>query len=523
VKPRPEGFSLADAIRQPSFTPRRDDVPAILDMLVDDDRRRIRAAEGALLRLPDEALARARERLGPARAPLRGRLARIVARLAPAEEVARLLRDEDPKTRRVAAIAMGRRRLSGAEEELLAYAASPAASTHEKPIADALGKVGGAAALSRLKAPTGVRDVETRRVIDTAIARIERTAGRATQSRIEADAAPDAPTPMVFVCRAGIEPILTTELGAEFRPRPSPPGRVEGVLTGPLRSIFRARTFLRAGFPLAVATGDVERIVATALTGAHAKRILQTWTRGPVRWRIEFASGGHRRAAARRIAAAVALRAPDLVNDPTASTWEVLVEEGRQIRVTLFPKAMEDPRFAWRKADVPAASHPTIAAALVRVAGLDPQAVVWDPFVGSGAELVERGLAGPVRSLTGSDVDPRALEIARTNLRAAGLSATLVRADSLTNVVHAPTLILTNPPMGRRSVRDGVEILLDRFVDHAAKVLAPGGRLVWISPFPDRTRARAARAHLELTFRQPIDMGGFTAEMQAYWAHAPRT
>ena len=33
--------------------------------------------------------------------------------------------------------------------------------------------------------------------------------------------------------------------------------------------------------------------------------------------------------------------------------------------------------------------------------------VVWDPFVGSGTELVERALAGPYARLLGSDTDPR--------------------------------------------------------------------------------------------------------------------
>jgi hypothetical protein len=58
--------------------------------------------------------------------------------------------------------------------------------------------------------------------------------------------------------------------------------------------------------------------------------------------------------------------------------------------------------------------------------------------------------------------------------------------------------------------------LLDRFVDHAAHVLAPAGRLVWMSPLPQRTAARAKRAGLAVELRRAVDMGGFEAELQRF-------
>jgi len=50
-------------------------------------------------------------------------------------------------------------------------------------------------------------------------------------------------------------------------------------------------------------------------------------------------------------------------------------------------------------------------------------------------------------------------------------------------------------------------------------LLVPGGRLVWISPFPARSRAAATRAGLTLEWARVVDMGGFEAEMQR-WARA---
>ena len=54
---------------------------------------------------------------------------------------------------------------------------------------------------------------------------------------------------------------------------------------------------------------------------------------------------------------------------------------------------------------------------------------------------------------------------------------------------------------------------------HAARVLQPGGRLVWISALPEVTRAAAARAGLRETHRSPIEMGCLRTELEVY--HKP--
>jgi hypothetical protein len=71
--------------------------------------------------------------------------------------------------------------------------------------------------------------------------------------------------------------------------------------------------------------------------------------------------------------------------------------------------------------------------------------------------------------------------------------------------------------MGRRASRaSGLAITLDRFVAHAAELLAPGGRLVWIAPWPERSRSAALAAGLRLDRARIVDMGGFDAEMQRW-------
>ena len=70
--------------------------------------------------------------------------------------------------------------------------------------------------------------------------------------------------------------------------------------------------------------------------------------------------------------------------------------------------------------------------------------------------------------------------------------------------------------MGRRVQRGRAEDLLLRMVDRAGALLAPGGLLCWISPWPGKTRERAARAGLALIDARVVDMGGFAAEIQLF-------
>jgi 23S rRNA G2445 N2-methylase RlmL len=329
-------------------------------------------------------------------------------------------------------------------------------------------------------------------------------------------------------CRAGLERFVLDELGlASARPRREGPTgpRIELMLSQPLSWLFRSRSMLSYGFPLREqpvrAPDDLTAAVVTALTSTEARDIFAAYTRGLVRYRMAWAHGGKRRAQIFDIAAAVSQRQPELVNDPTDSVWDVTIHEAPgTVCVELGPR-VPDPRFDYRRTDVPAASHPTVAAALARAGGVQPDDVVWDPFVGSGLELCERSLLGPYRLLLGSDRDPMAVAAASENLAAAGVPEDrriLVTGDAVTLSPPArPTLILTNPPLGRRVERTRLlPTLLDRFIERAAALLPPHGRLVWISPFPGSTLEVARRCGLTLTQAQNVDMGGFSAGLQAF-------
>jgi 23S rRNA G2445 N2-methylase RlmL len=522
----PEQAALTERIAEPGFTPSVKHLGGLLDLVSGSDEEIAKRAARAALRIESQYAARVAEQIASrARAagrPGRGRLTALAGRLVEqardpkAVTAARgwlldALADADPKTRRAAARGLGKLEPSPALEAALAEAFDRAASEDDrKVLADALGRMGGEAARERLAGGEHVR----------ASLIAEREAARRTPGRIDGSAAAPEALRVRFHARSGLETIVREELDGAFGDaRVVGPGLVEATLEGPLQRALAIRTATHVAFPLESLGkgGDLAERVARSLTSAEAMAVFRAFTRvddgAPIRFRLAFARSEHARDVAWRCAELVGKRSRAIVNDPRQSTWEVHIDDDA---IELVPRGYTDERFAYRQDLVPASSHPTIAAALARAAPRREDDVVWDPFVGAGAELVERSRLGPYARLFGSDRDPRAILAARANLARAGVTAELEEADACAHAPEGVTLILTNPPMGRRVERGSHAALLEGFVAHAARILRPGGALAWLVPEPKKIRARAAEAGLVLAEGTAVDMGGFSAELSVY-------
>ncbi len=522
---------LEKAIQSRGFTPARRELPDLLALLA-RDREVAELAVQAMIRT-EGARAFAEERFAHAEPPVRARLLEVVAATTGAEATPALivaLDDADPRTRRVAIRHLGRSDLhmqdTRIEAALLALLdrLGPEASPEDvRAVMMALGKVGGERARARMEALAPSGDSAHNRVRSRALLQLARTVERTDEDAFDEDAILAAPVPVVLRCRAGLESLLAREIamaGARVRR-----ARVEIDYAVDVTPLVRSRLALSIGFPLPSPPGATlsADAVADALTSPHARAVFEGFTIGRPRFRLAWAEGGHKRALVWKIAELVAERSRGwprpLVNDPTKSVWEVTVGHDEAVlAIEASPKDALDGRFAYRAEDVPAASHPTIAAALALLGGVEAGDVVWDPFVGSGTELVERARLGPYARLVGTDIEASALRAARANTTAAGLGRLeLELADALAFDPGPVSLVITNPPLGRRVRRDsGLKNTLVEFFVQAGRRLAPGGRLVWVCPHPELVRVRAGEAGLELERSYTVDMGGFDCALERW-------
>lgn len=513
---------LRRALEDPGYTPPRRAFGEMLGMLAHPElgervERALLSAGLPAATYAAENLERAELVAEPALVRLVGRALRLHDDPQLLDALLRSLKSPHSEVRRQAAISLGKSGRSSAEAALLSSLDTDDPKLL-RSVVEALGKVGGNAALERLRsleAPEALRGV-----VERARLMLERTTGRAASVSDPISLDRDLPqtSTIVLGCRGGLSGLLADEAAA-LGGRATGDAEVTLSHAGALGPLLELRLASSVAIAWRLASAAPSDIVA-ALLQPELARTLRTWTIGPLRFRLEWQSGGHRRADTFRVAQGLREAGSELINDPTQAPWAVCVETTPSPRLLLKPVAAVDHRFEYRVRDVPAASHPTLAAALARVAGVKPDDVVWDPFTGSGAELIERAKLGAARELHGTDLDARALAAARQNIERAGLAnVTLRQADARSHRIAGLTLALTNPPMGRRVLRArGLSGVLCQVVRNVAGQLSRQGRMVWLSPFPEATARAAADAGLAVERLGPVDLGGFTAELQRFTA-----
>ena len=442
-----------------------------------------------------------------------------------------LLQDPGEKVRRYAMAAMPKIGAGPKEEtELLSLWRTSAVEREKKFLGRTLEKIGGTATLETLGQGAAGWPEPTAQKVRARVVR-----GKSPSVIRMGTLCHDGAGMRIHLRgRRGLEGIVREEVGAsratrdKFRVIETGGGWVAIAPRAPfsLGDVYALRCFGTVGLVVGAAALSDEREVLEALASVIAsplsQRLLETFTEGPIRYRLNFAGKGHQRAAVRRLADRVYARCPRLLNDPRAAPWAIdLYPAGPGYSVELSPKLTPDPRFAYRRRDVPAASHPSMAACLARLAGRVADEVVWDPFCGSGLELIESALLGGVRSLYGTDRSAEAIGIAQANFAAARLkpvSAEFVRCD-FRDFDTVPglgpnrvTLIITNPPMGKRVPVPNLRGLVENLLAVAATVLRPGGRLVFANPLSNLS----PHPSLRLQSRQVVDFGGFDCALEVY-------
>jgi tRNA (guanine10-N2)-dimethyltransferase len=226
---------------------------------------------------------------------------------------------------------------------------------------------------------------------------------------------------------------------------------------------------------------ELERLLSNIPAGTSASfRPLASRSGGPLPAMVERWIAAWKRQGGR-----IDLDAPDhrflYVEGPRGT--ELLGEElvridGRALR------ARRMPRLPFQR---PVSLSPPLARSLVNLAAVRDGERVVDPFVGTGALLVESALLGA--RVVGIDRDPTMIRGALRNLAYCGCEAeTLLVDDAATAAGRFPAgtfdALVTDPPYGRASATDGEApaVVLARTLAAWSDRLAQGGRIALAHP-----------------------------------------
>jgi precorrin-6B methylase 2 len=213
----------------------------------------------------------------------------------------------------------------------------------------------------------------------------------------------------------------------------------------------------------------------------------------------------------RQLSAALAMQQPEWhIDDPAdLELWAIEYQPGKILagfRASDARMRQHDGRAQER----PGALRPTVAAAMVRLAGR-PGSTLLDPCCGSGTILGEALSAG-WRRVYGTDIDPRAVGIAHANVPAAQLTvgdARELRYDSASMAA-----CVSNLPFGQQyDMQEDSGTWLRKVLAELARVTTAGGRVVLLAPSVSRT---VVPGQLRLASRTPIRLLGTKTSLWCY-------
>jgi 23S rRNA G2445 N2-methylase RlmL len=456
-----------------------------------------------------------------------------------------LLEDSSEKIRRYAVQALPKLGADHHDEKaLLSLWERPTSEREQRAVTRTLERVGGIQTIQR----TGsCESLDARPAQQRLKANVARSSGSGKLA-LEAPLTDFSGTRLLLECRSGLETILHEEVSEhaicrsnfeatlatpQRHPLNSDSGGVELLAQKPfdLTQLLDLRCWSNLVFPLARlpalphqgAPLPIEELVQAAAS-AEAFALLKAFTSGTIRYRWEFPARRINGSLAKRLAEAVHTQRPELLNDPREALWELRVSETpKMVAVDLVPKFRPDPRFAYRRGDVPAASHPPLAAAIARIARVGSPPFhgterIWDPFCGSGLELAECVLQNAPAHVLGTDLDPDACRVTTANVASAlsgiqrnpaPMTETRFECSDFRDVQQlgipdqSLTLIVTNPPLGKRVPQRSLHELMHSLFALAVRLLAPSGRLVLVNPCRNWTPPTG----LSLVSRQTVNLG----------------
>jgi len=171
-------------------------------------------------------------------------------------------------------------------------------------------------------------------------------------------------------------------------------------------------------------------------------------------------------------------------------------------------------RRGYRIYDHPAALKPTLAYALLRLAGARDKATILDPMCGGGTVAIEAALTFEDARIICSDKNPRHIEGAKANAMAARVDARIEFMVADARRIHevlgedSVDYAASNPPYGiRMGDPESIRRLYSKFIPSLARVLAPCGRAAIVTTESAHAVRVAERAGLRVAHTRKVRHG----------------
>lgn len=142
-------------------------------------------------------------------------------------------------------------------------------------------------------------------------------------------------------------------------------------------------------------------------------------------------------------------------------------------------------RRPYKQSNLPGSLKPTVAAAMLTLAGVLTGGTVLDPCCGAGTILIEAALSGAEAS--GGDADPTALDAARQNAALAGVTLSVEAWDArqLPLGSRSAPLVVTNLPWGRQvEVGEEMAVFYRQVCAEIDRILTGNGQVVVLTSLP---------------------------------------
>ncbi len=106
----------------------------------------------------------------------------------------------------------------------------------------------------------------------------------------------------------------------------------------------------------------------------------------------------------------------------------------------------------WRKFLVSTSLEPSLAYLMCFLSGMSSNDIFLDPMCGSGTIIIERALAGPYKKVIGSDIDRKAIQSAKINIKGVRQEIEIHQWDAISLPLkeNSVTKVVVNMPYGIR-------------------------------------------------------------------------